>query len=248
MKNKFVDGHRIEKKVKVGYLVGMLFIALGILCFLIPMASKTAGRRQEESLIGDFFNETEDSISNSIDNQASVVRYIDASPGSSNITIANDNSVASADNNNTNPGSGASTENYSKYNMVVEVPSVGIKKGIYPMSSPYNNIKYNVQLMQTSTTPDCKNGNVILAAHNGNSTVSFFDNLKNAKKGDSVNLYYRGIQYAYRLVNIYEVLKNGTVEIKRDTTKSCVTLITCKSKDKSRQVVYIGELESTKQY
>ena len=181
MKNKFVDGHRIEKKVKVGYLVGMLFIALGILCFLIPMASKTAGRRQEESLIGDFFNETDDLVSNSIDNQASVVRYIDASPGSSNITIANDNSVAPADNNNTNPASGASTENYSKYNMVVEVPSVGIKKGIYPMSSPYNNIKYNVQLMQTSTTPDCKNGNVILAAHNGNSTVSFFDNLKNAK-------------------------------------------------------------------
>ena len=212
MKNKFVDGHRCEKKIKIGYLVGLLFICLGILCFLIPMASKTAGRRQEESLIGDFFNETEDSISNSIDNQASVVRYIDASPGSSNITIANDNSVAPADNNNTNPGSGTSTENYSKYNMVVEVPSVGIKKGIYPMSSPYNNIKYNVQLMQTSTTPDCKNGNVILAAHNGNSTVSFFDNLKNAKKGDSVNLYYRGIQYAYRLVNIYEVLINGTVE------------------------------------
>lgn len=246
MKNKFVDGHRIEKKVKIGYLVGMLFICLGILCFLIPMASKTAGRRQEESLIGDFFNETDDLISNSIENQASVVRYIDASSETSNITITSDNSVASSSI--ANPASNTPTENYSKYNMVVEVPSVGIKKGIYPMSSPYNNIKYNVQLMQTSTTPDCKNGNVILAAHNGNSTVSFFDNLKNAKKGDSVNLYYHGIQYAYRLVNIYEVFKNGTVEIKRDTTKSCVTLITCKSKDKSKQVVYIGELENTKQY
>jgi sortase A len=248
MKKKFVDGHRCEKKVKIGYLVGLLFICLGILCFLIPMASKTAGRRQEESLIGDFFNETDDLTSNSIDNQATVVRYIDASSGAQNITITDDNSVASADSGSVNPTSSVSSENYSKYNMVVEVPSVGIKKGIYPMSSPYNNIKYNVQLMQTSTTPDCKNGNVILAAHNGNSTVSYFDNLKNAKNGDTVNLYYRGIQYAYRLVNIYEVLKNGTVEIKRDTTKSCVTLITCKSKDKTKQVVYIGELESAKQY
>ena len=75
MKNKFVDGHRCEKKIKIGYLVGLLFICLGILCFLIPMASKTAGRRQEESLIGDFFNETEDSISNSIDNQASLKQH-----------------------------------------------------------------------------------------------------------------------------------------------------------------------------
>jgi LPXTG-site transpeptidase (sortase) family protein len=132
--------------------------------------------------------------------------------------------------------------------MVVEVENVGIKKGIYPLSSPYNNIKYNVQLMQTSTMQDCKNGNVILAAHNGNSSVSYFDNLKNSKVGDAVNLYYHGIKYIYKLVNIYDVPKNGTVEIKRDSTKSCVTLITCKSKDKSKQVVYIGELSDTKQY
>lgn len=239
-KKEFVDTHRNVRKLKKVYLIGTSCIILGVLCFLLPVVHKNNNSKIENELINDFFSDSENTETNTVDNQLASVKYIDASPNSSNATI-----IDTTKNTTTVEGL---EEEYKKYNMVVEVENVGIKKGIYPLSSPYNNIKYNVQLMQTSTMPDCKNGNVILAAHNGNSSVSYFDNLKNSKVGDTVNLYYHGIKYIYKLVNIYDVPKNGTVEIKRDSTKSCVTLITCKSKDKSKQVVYIGELSDTKQY
>ena len=239
-KKEFVDTHRNARKLKKVYLIGTSCIILGVLCFLLPVVHKNNNSKIENELINDFFSDSENTETNTVDNQLASVKYIDASPNSSNVTI-----IDTTKNTTTVEGL---EEEYKKYNMVVEVENVGIKKGIYPLSSPYNNIKHNVQLMQTSTMPDCKNGNVILAAHNGNSSVSYFDNLKNSKVGDAVNLYYHGIKYIYKLVNIYDVPKNGTVEIKRDSTKSCVTLITCKSKDKSKQVVYIGELSDTKQY
>lgn len=239
-KKVFIDTHRNNHKLKKVYLIGIGFIVLGILCFLVPIVHKNNNAKIEKELINDFFADADSTNenTNTINNTLATVKYIDANPNTSNVAIADNTSNAVV----------GLEEEYQKYNMVVEVESVGIKKGIYPLSSPYNNIKYNVQLMETSTMPDCKNGNVILAAHNGTSSVSFFDNLKNAKLSDTVNLYYHGIKYIYKLVNIYDVPKNGTVEIKRDSTKSCVTLITCKSKDKTKQVVYIGELSDTKQY
>jgi len=239
-KKVFIDTHRNNHKLKKVYFIGIGFIVLGILCFLVPIVHKNNNAKIEKELINDFFADADSTNenTNTINNTLATVKYIDANPNTSNVAIADNTSNAVV----------GLEEEYQKYNMVVEVESVGIKKGIYPLSSPYNNIKYNVQLMETSTMPDCKNGNVILAAHNGTSSVSFFDNLKNAKLSDTVNLYYHGIKYIYKLVNIYDVPKNGTVEIKRDSTKSCVTLITCKSKDKSKQVVYIGELADTKQY
>ena len=239
-KKVFIDTHRNNHKLKKVYLIGIGFIVLGILCFLVPIVHKNNNAKIEKELINDFFADADSTNenTNTINNTLATVKYIDANPNTSNVAISDNTSNAVV----------GLEEEYQKYNMVVEVESVGIKKGIYPLSSPYNNIKYNVQLMETSTMPDCKNGNVILAAHNGTSSVSFFDNLKNAELSDTVNLYYHGIKYIYKLVNIYDVPKNGTVEIKRDSTKSCVTLITCKSKDKSKQVVYIGELADTKQY
>lgn len=240
-KNSFIDMHRTKQRVKKIYIVGFSMICFGILCFLIPMLNRTASGKIEEQLIDDFFSDATDNLATANTNQVSAVRYIDANPSQGEVVFDQTNVVAETTQAVLEP-------EYRKYNMVVEVASVGIKKGIYPLSSPYNNIKYNVQLMETSTMPDCKNGNVILAAHNGNSSVSYFDNLKKSKLGDVVNLYYNGVEYIYNLVNIYEVPKNGTVEIKRDHTKSCVTLITCKSKDKTKQVVYIGELQNTEQY
>lgn len=250
-KNSFIDMHKGKTGIKKIYLLGFTLICIGIICLFIPIINKSARGKIEEQLIDDFFADAsiKDTINtnsinstNMIDNQIASVRYIDANPSQGEVEFNGNTTTA-------NTSTQASLEpEYQKYNMVVEVARVGIKKGIYPLSSPYNNIKYNVQLMETSTMPDCKNGNVILAAHNGNSSVSYFDNLKNSKLGDVVNLYYRGIKYTYNLVDIYDVSKKGTVEIKRDHTKSCVTLITCKSKDKTKQVVYIGELQGTEQY
>ncbi|MDE5630199.1 MAG: sortase, partial [Bacilli bacterium] len=65
-------------------------------------------------------------------------------------------------------------DNYIGY---LEVPDVKIKRGFVAMDSKYNSVGYNVMLIEGSEMPDVKNGNLILAAHRGNSSVSFFDKL-----------------------------------------------------------------------
>ena len=48
--------------------------------------------------------------------------------------------------------------------------------------------------------------------------------------------------YTYKLVNIYNVTKDGTVEIKRDPNVKTLTLITCTYQSKTEQTVFIFEL------
>ena len=59
---------------------------------------------------------------------------------------------------------------------------------------------------------------------------------------DEIFIIYDSMKYIYHIVNIYTVPKNGQVEIKRDSTKTVVTLITCTKNDNTTQTVYIGEL------
>ena len=89
--------------------------------------------------------------------------------------------------------------------------------------------------------PDVKNGNLILAAHRGNSSVSFFDKLYKLEIGDEANITYNNKVYKYKLVNTYLEEKDGSIAIYRDENKNTLTLITCTKKDKKTQTVFIFE-------
>ena len=58
------------------------------------------------------------------------------------------------------------------------------------------------------------------------------------------SINYKNKKYNYKVVNIYNETKDGTVTIYRDETKSCLTLITCTKDDDSKQTVYILERTS----
>ena len=90
--------------------------------------------------------------------------------------------------------------------------------------------------------PDVKNGNLILAAHRGNSSVSFFDKLYKLDIGDTASVTYNDKVYTYKLVNTYLEEKDGTIAIYRDETKNTLTLITCTRNDKKTQTVFIFEM------
>mgnify|MGYP003526954802 CR=1 FL=1 len=53
---------------------------------------------------------------------------------------------------------------------------------------------------------------------------------------------YNGSKYAYKLINVYNVEKNGTVKIVRSYDKTTLTLITCTRNNDKAQTVYILEL------
>ena len=138
--------------------------------------------------------------------------------------------------------------NEDEYSSVLEIPKINLKKGLYSKDSKFNDIKYNIQIMQEADMPDVDKGNFILASHNGNSSISFFDNLRKLSGGDDVFVYYQGIKYKYKLVNIYEVKKSPNIELRNNETKTSITMITCKNGDKRKQVVYIGELVGEERY
>ena len=131
---------------------------------------------------------------------------------------------------------------YSKYLGVLEIPKVGLKRGFYNLDSKYNDIQYNVTLVEGSNMPDVVNGNLILMAHSGDAAVSYFAYLYILKIGDKAYVTYNGNKYTYQIVNIYDVPKTGRVKIVRSYDKTTLTLITCTKNNDKSQTVYILEL------
>lgn len=129
--------------------------------------------------------------------------------------------------------------NYIGY---LDIPKINLKRGFVYLNSKYNSISYNVMLIKGSSMPNVKNGNLILAAHRGNSSVSFFDKLYKLNLGDEANVTYNDKIYTYKLVNTYLEAKDGTIAIYRDENKTTLTLITCTRGDKKTQTVFIFEL------
>ena len=140
------------------------------------------------------------------------------------------------------------TNTQINYLMVLEVPKIGLKRGIYNKESKYNSVNYGIQILNDSTMPDQEYGNVILASHRGTSNIAYFNKLENLNSNDVVIIYYQGIKYIYEISSIYEQDKTGTIQIKKDNTKSTITLITCKSNSKDKQLVFIGNLIERENY
>ena len=139
------------------------------------------------------------------------------------------------------------TINYD-YIAVLEIPKINLKKGLVDSSSKYNSISYNVKIINGSQMPDEINGNLILAGHNGSAYISFFKNLYKLNLNDSVFVYYNGIKYEYKIADIYDVDKTGTVKVIRDKDKTTITLITCKKYSNDKQTVFIGYLSNKESY
>ena len=133
------------------------------------------------------------------------------------------------------------------YMMVLEIPRIKLKKGIYKMNSKYNHVKYGIEILKQSSMPYLEKSNLILASHSGNSKVSYFNNLYKLSNDDIVYIYYEKIKYIYKIVNIYEIIKGSKVYIYNDNSISMITLITCK-KNENKQLIFIGNLIRKEKY
>lgn len=134
----------------------------------------------------------------------------------------------------------SSKKNFN-YIAVLRIPKIKLEKGLVHPNSPYNNINYNIEILDSSDMPDKDKGNFILAAHSGNSSVSYFKNLDKLSLNDEVIVNYNDIVYKYKITSIYDIKKTGTAKIVRDKNKNTLTLITCRQKT-NNQIVIICEL------
>lgn len=141
-----------------------------------------------------------------------------------------------------------SIEENEPYIAVLEIPSIGLKRGLVYPNSQYNHVDYNIQIITGSDMPNILNGNFILASHNGASYISFFKDLFKMKMNETIYVYYDHYKYEYIFSEFYEVPKTGKVKIHKKHGKNAITLITCKKNTKDIQIVYIGYLISKEKY
>lgn len=131
--------------------------------------------------------------------------------------------------------------NYIGY---LEIPKLNLKKGFVDMNSSDNDVQKNIFIVKGSTYPDVEKGNFIIAAHSGTAWNSFFNNLYKLTNGDKINVKYNGKVYTYKIVNIYEQEKTGTISIYRNYNKTILTLVTCTNNNDKTQTIYVSELQS----
>lgn len=145
------------------------------------------------------------------------------------------------ENNETTIESENKTQGKTDYIGILKIPKINLIRGLVSPDSKYNNVDYNIQIIDGSDMPNVTNGCFILAAHSGNASISYFKNLDKLSVGDSISLDYANNTYNYKIVNIYEVEKTGKVKIERDYDETTLVLITCKH-NTNKQIVLVANL------
>ncbi len=107
-----------------------------------------------------------------------------------------------------------------------------MQQPFYEERSAFNNVDKHVYLVPGSTMPWEEYSNLVLAAHSGNSSVSYFRNLDQVAMKRYCyfvdkwkKLYLSTCVYLYRK-------KDGTITIHREPKKNNLTLITCDRENK----------------
>ena len=137
------------------------------------------------------------------------------------------------------------TQNYQdieSYIGYLEIPKIKFKRGFYNINSSLNTVEANIEIIKGSEMPNVTNGNLIIAGHSGTGWKAFFKDLYKLEVGDEAIVTYAGVNYKYKITNIYKEKNTGTVTIKRNYDKTTLTLITCTKDDSSTQTIYIAEL------
>ena len=203
------------------FKVGFFFLIVGILVFVSTPLKKLKSEVFEEMRLTIFqqnINETNNTTINNVNTE--------------NLQITAENTEVAEEND--------KKANYS-YIGELSIPKIKLRRGFVSKESRYNNIEYNVTIANESDYPDVPMGNFILMAHSGNAYISFFDKLYKLEVGDEASVSYNANTYNYRLTNIYNQAKTGTVAIYRDLAKKTLTLITCTHNDDYNQTIYIFE-------
>lgn len=209
--------NNIQRKSQL-LIVGSLLIIIGSGIIGGKVITNYLDKKQEESLINDFYKEQEE--------------YVVDIPVMEEELVQEEEREQEVKSNTPE----------INYIAVLKIPKIDLEKGLASKDSYWNNVNRNIQILSESDMPDVENGNVILASHSGNGKVSYFRKLNKLQNDDIVSIFYNGKEYKYKMVNSYEIEKNGYAHIVRNKEKSTLTLITCKH-NTNKQIVVICELQ-----
>ena len=141
--------------------------------------------------------------------------------------------------NNTNTANYANIKNKQNNNETLgtlKIEKINLSNNIYNKKNPHNNVEENVTILNDDENL------IVLAAHSGPGYIAYFNDLDKLELNDTINLTFKNKDLVYKIINIEEQIKDGTIEINKTNTKRLI-LTTCSKKDKTKQLVIISELE-----
>jgi len=235
----------VKNKYFILFTIGIILILLSFSLLFYDryvfvkngVFSDVALRKYNESQL----NNSDSSIDEEMDNNQNV------SVDTDYVVDNNDNGSNENNNPHDNGSNGNNNSNVipeSEYIGFLKIDEINLKVGLVAKESRYNHVDRNVQILDPSDYPNVINGNFILASHSGTSKISYFKHLYKLELGDIATIFYKDYIYNYKIVDIYNVPKTGSLEVKRDSNKTVLTLITCTKDSKTLQTVYILELFS----
>lgn len=192
---------KTRKKSKIVlFLIGLLFIKLGITLIVYKYISDKYSDSLVEKAIEEYYSDEKIFYENENEPQEETKKI-----STKNVDKIN-------------------------YIATIKIPKINLEKGLVDPSSYLNNIKYGIQILKDSSMPDKEKTNLILASHSGTARISYFKNLDKLVVGDKVIINYRNNIYTYKVARVYDVNKNGKANLIYNKNKNNLILITCRYK------------------
>ena len=119
----------------------------------------------------------------------------------------------------------------------IKIPKISLEKSLSTYDSLDNNVNKSIEILFPSIMPNQEKGLLILAAHSGNSKVSFFKDLYLLEKDDLIYLDYNNNIYTYKVTVIENQDKTGKISINKNIFNNILILTTCDQEDKSKQII-----------
>ena len=135
-------------------------------------------------------------------------------------------------------------EEAKSYFALIEIPKINLKKELFPKGDAKNNLNINLYVHDKSIFPPSSNSNLIIAGHSGNGKNAYFKNLYKLKVNDIVKISYNNYSYTYKIKEIEEQAKTGTLYLKEEYAPM-LTLITCTKNNKNTQTIYYASLQES---
>lgn len=135
-------------------------------------------------------------------------------------------------------------ENYYKDKMdiyLITIEKINIKNIIKEDTIKSEKIK-DIVLFKEYGKPNIKNSNTIIGAHSGNGRNSFFTNLNNIEIDDEIKLYYKEIEYIYKVIDKFYIIESDFKILNNIKNKTTLTLFTCNEDNNKYRLIVVSEL------
>lgn len=124
------------------------------------------------------------------------------------------------------------------YVAVLEIPKIGLRRGLYSSSDKRNSVSSNIEVLEGSSFSSL---DFVLASHSGDGWNAYFKNLYLLEEGDEVFVHYNFFKYSYEVYKVENVLKNGKLFLE-EVDFSRIILTTCSYEEESLQLVIYAKL------